>query len=372
MLFGRSKANLLNVCIILSALAITALSRRGGMVALSLATHEQFCVVQEPHAALLDFRRQAVISLHAPIDVTGSVLQVQINPTDMQHDLLTTLNMTKVGTFITQMAKSHALYWQCNVASNISYTFSTYEHKLEIDPALQDFIDNDVNFEITHADGSFKTHNLFCATYCRVHMPQHSWRVLYIHSIMGTGTNYFPMNTSQIPKLKALLTPYEMMHVEAFPSLLRATTSIFSFLFANEHRLTKITKIMLYRVIDNRKIYLSEHDLWVGLNYQLIHMMDFLPSTCRQNSGGFYMLVNFLRRHKKLFFQISAVHEFPAGPFANTCDSRYLIRDAMTPKVMFRNPGISHSAMTRMYILNRASAMIHHNNTFRVFFTDAD
>ena len=133
---------------------------------------------------------------------------------DMQHDLTTTMNMTKVGTFITQMKESHALYWQCNVASNISYTFSTYEHKLEIDPALQDFIDNDCNFEITHADGSFNTHNLFCATYCRVHMPQHSWRVLYIHSIMGTGTNYFPMITSQIPKLKALLTPYEIMHVE--------------------------------------------------------------------------------------------------------------------------------------------------------------
>ena len=148
---------------------------------------------------------------------------------DMQHDLTTTMNMTKVGTFITQMKESHALYWQCNVASNISYTFSTYEHKLEIDPALQDFIDNDCNFEITHADGSFNTHNLFCSTYCRVHMPQHSWRVLYIHSIMGTGTNYFPMNTSQIPKLKALLTPYEMMHVEAFPSLLRATGSIFHF-----------------------------------------------------------------------------------------------------------------------------------------------
>ena len=33
----------------------------------------------------------------------------------------------------------------------------------------------------------------------------------------------------------------------------------------------------LYRVIDNARITLSAQDFWTQLNYQLIHLIDFLP-----------------------------------------------------------------------------------------------
>ena len=47
-----------------------------------------------------------------------------------------------------------------------------------------------------HADGSFMDHLLFCHDYCAVHFKGHSPRVLLLHSILGVGTNIFPIKVA--------------------------------------------------------------------------------------------------------------------------------------------------------------------------------
>jgi hypothetical protein len=44
--------------------------------------------------------------------------------------------------------------------------------------------------------------------------------VALLHSILGTAKNTFAVDAGKIPKLKALLTEFEAIHVETFPSIL--------------------------------------------------------------------------------------------------------------------------------------------------------
>ena len=67
--------------------------------------------------------------------------------------------------------------------------------------------------------------------------------------------------------------------MEAFPSLLRL---LYDFplrkeLRLNRHRPDAIERIDFHRVIDNEPVSMSGDELWTQLNYQLIHLVDFLP-----------------------------------------------------------------------------------------------
>merc|ERR1712166_106132 len=98
-----------------------------------------------------------------------------------------------------------------------------------------------MGFNVEHADGSFLDHLCFCRDYSSVHFRAYSPQVLFLHSIMGVGTNCFPMDASKIPQLKAMLTDFEFTHIEAFPSILRLLyTPLLSFLTDNMTRLDKM------------------------------------------------------------------------------------------------------------------------------------
>jgi len=97
---------------------------------------------------------------------------------------------------------------------------------------------------------------------------------------MGVGTNFFPMNAEKIPKLKSLLTPFEFQHIESFPSILRLLVVqdlITDLMQYNPSQLDTLKSICFYRVIDNAEITMDAHNFWIHLNYQLIHLLDFLP-----------------------------------------------------------------------------------------------
>jgi hypothetical protein len=49
----------------------------------------------------------------------------------------------------------------------------------------------------------------------------YSPRVLLLHSIMGVGSNFFPLRDDQLPKLRSLVTDFEYRQIEAFPTILR-------------------------------------------------------------------------------------------------------------------------------------------------------
>jgi len=87
------------------------------------------------------------------------------------------------------------------------------------------------------------------------------------------------MPAQKIPALQALVDPMEWLHIEAFPSVLRL---LYSGELREEMRdrmdqLGGLKGIRMRRVIDNAPIELTAEQLWVQLNYQLIHLIDFLP-----------------------------------------------------------------------------------------------
>jgi len=102
------------------------------------------------------------------------------------------------------------------------------------------------------------------------------------------------MSADKIPALRELMTPFEWTHTEAFPSVLRLlyAGSLRSDLRKNAARANALKSISFHRVIDNAPITLSGEDLWIALNYQLIHLVDFLPVanwSVHQNDTSFIL-----------------------------------------------------------------------------------
>ena len=156
------------------------------------------------------------------------------------------------------------------------------------------FLLTECDFDVEHADGSFLDHLYFCFEYSVQHYPQQSPLVLFLHSILGTSTNTFAMPAGKIPALRQLMTPAEWKQVEAFPSVLRLLLvgPLRRELEDNAHRADKLASISFHRVIDNAPITMSGPDFWTGLNFQLIHMVDFLPVSnwaAHQNDSTFIL-----------------------------------------------------------------------------------
>ena len=126
------------------------------------------------------------------------------------------------------------------------------------------------------------------------HYPKHSALVMLLHSILGTGTNTFAMTADKIPVLRPLMMPWEWTQVEAFPSVLRLLYAgpLREELRKNAHRADAMASISFHRVIDNAAITLRGADFWIALNYQLIHLVDFLPAanwSIHQNDTSFIL-----------------------------------------------------------------------------------
>ena len=111
--------------------------------------------------------------------------------------------------------------------------------------------------------------------YSHAHFAAQSPRVLLLHSVLGVGTNYFPCDASKIPRLEALLTTDEFVHVSAFPSLLRLVVS--GALLPALASAETVSGLRFHRVIDNAPLELDGDALWTALNFQLVHLLDFLP-----------------------------------------------------------------------------------------------
>jgi hypothetical protein len=125
---------------------------------------------------------------------------------------------------------------------------------------------------------------------------------------------------SKLPKLRALLTEEEAAQIEAFPSLIRLfyDQELLAELTANLHRLDELEALHCHRVIDNAPVVLTAEQLWVQLNYHLMHFVDFMPSA---NWGArradplmlqFQELSTFLDRAGKRWAEVEV--DFPEGP----------------------------------------------------------
>ncbi len=226
-------------------------------------------------------QRKAAIVHAAARDYTGSVAVKPMTPFDLDRTIFSTLEGT-LPRLVMQARIAKEPTWKHTMAKSIDEQHRALldENPLpEVDPLLLRFLKEECDFDVEHADGSFLDHLYFCYEYSTHHYPEESPLVMLLHSILGTGTNTFAMEASKLSTLESLVSEFEWNHVCAFPSMLRLlySDSLRDELRANMHRLDKLDGIRFHRVIDNAPLEMSAKDFWIQLNFQLIHLVDFLP-----------------------------------------------------------------------------------------------
>ncbi len=234
---------------------------------------------ERPDPSLL---RKAAIATGRTVDHAGSVDIRPIVDFDLDRTIFTTLQGA-AARFVMKTRVGREAHWHADAGARVqaAYDAANAAQTLPVvDPDLLRFMVDACDFDVEHADGSFLDHLYFCFEYNVHHYPQRSPIVMLLHSILGTGTNTFAMGADKIPALRALMTDFEWRHVEAFPSVLRLLYDLplRRELRAHLHNAGALSSISFRRVIDNAPITMSGEDLWIQLNYQLIHLIDFLPA----------------------------------------------------------------------------------------------
>ena len=240
--------------------------------------------------------RKAAIARGAAQEHTGEVQIKPIPNFDLDRTIFKTLEGGAARYVMAALVGKEA-HWDAHVAQAVraEYAAARAAHALPaVSPALMQFLVSECDFDVEHADGSFLDHLYFCFEYSAQHYPQHSPLVMLLHSILGTGTNTFAMTADKIPALRKLMTAWEWTQTEAFPSVLRLLYAgpLRQELRDNAHRAGAMASIRFHRVIDNAPITLSGEDFWIALNYQLIHLVDFLPVanwSTHQNDTSFIL-----------------------------------------------------------------------------------
>lgn len=241
-------------------------------------------------------QRKAAIARGAALDHTGKVRVEPIPDFDLDRTIFKTLE-GKAARFVVTARVGKEARWDVDSARSVQaeYEAARARHPLpEVSAELMQFLVSECDFDVEHADGSFLDHLYFCFEYTVQHYPGQSPLVMLLHSILGTGTNTFAMRAEKIPALRKLLAASDWAQIEAFPSVLRLlyAGTLREELRKHLHRPDEIASISFHRVIDNAPITISGKDLWVALNYQLIHLVDFLPVanwSVHQNDTSFIL-----------------------------------------------------------------------------------
>ena len=240
------------------------------------------------------YQRKAAIAGGAAQDHRGRVQIRPIHDFDLNRTIFQTLE-GKAQRYIVWARVAKDVRWSDEAEQQVqaAYDAACQERPLpEVPRDVLDFLVEECDFDVEHADGSFLDHLYFCFEYAVHHYPDQSPLPALLHSILGAGTNTFPMGPEKIPALRALLSDSDWRQIEAFPSVLRLKYHgpMRRELWANIDQLHKLKSVRMHRVIDNESIEMSGEDFFVALNYQLIHLIDFLPTanwSVHQNDTSF-------------------------------------------------------------------------------------
>ena len=253
--------------------------------------------------ASLNIQRKAAIAWGKATDHAG---RVRIAP--MEHfDMGRTIFGNLEGALPRMVMKDKLAkepFWSDKAIYEIETAYAASEQTRPapaVDQRLIDFMVDECDFSMEHADGSFLQHLVFCHDYAAKHYPGHSANIALLHSILGTATNTFAMDVAKLPQLRALLTEVEALHIEIFPTLLRLfyDGALIPELGRNVNRLGKLKALHCYRVIDNEPQVIDAENLWINLNFHLMHFVDFVPPA---NWGA--------RRSDPLMMQFQELSEF--------------------------------------------------------------
>lgn len=217
--------------------------------------------------------------------VTDHAGRVRVEPKknfDINNTIFGTLE-GKLPRFVMARRMAKNVFFDKDIAEQIEDQYEKVRENVDlpkVDPKLVNFLIEECDFDAEHAEGSFLDHLYFGFEYSVQYYPAHSAIPMLLHSILGTGTNTFAMEASKIPLLKELITDFEWRQVEAFPSVLRLLYDgeLRQELLKNAHRPDKMNAIHFHRVIDNEPITMTGEDFWIQMNYQIMHVLDFLPA----------------------------------------------------------------------------------------------
>jgi hypothetical protein len=231
--------------------------------------------------ATLNLQRKAALVRGGAVDHAGRVQVQRMLDFDMGRTIFAGLGGIARKIMDEKLAKEAV--WDPAVAADIEAAYAQAESAQPapaIDERLIRFMVEECDFSMEHADGTFLEHLVFCHHYAARYYPAHSPNVALLHSILGTATNTFAMEAAKLPKLKALLTDFEATQVEAFPSILRLlyNNGLLEELEQNLHRLGELKALRCHRVIDNEPLTIDAANLWINLNYHLMHFVDFTPA----------------------------------------------------------------------------------------------
>jgi len=232
------------------------------------------------HIAFLDMKRKAIISKGKPVDQYADIVVTRKPDFNLNKTIFRSVsNWVKRQNLEATM--NTQLYWSDRAVRRIQQAFVNVPQPAAVSRELLAFMNDECQFAMEHTDGSFLDHLLFGYEYSAAHYKEGSPRVLLLHSIMGGATNLFPIKVDQIERLKSFLDANEFMHIQAFPSVMRLLYhgKLLPELLAAED-VMQLEEISFHRVMaPHIDLKMSAEDFFVQLNYQLMHLLDFLPAS---------------------------------------------------------------------------------------------
>ncbi|MEM1022199.1 MAG: hypothetical protein AAF627_07250 [Myxococcota bacterium] len=234
-----------------------------------------------PLDASLNLQRKAALAGGGAFDHAGQVRVEPMSSFDMSRTIFGGMK-GRLARMVMKDKLAKETFWSDGAIEEIeaAYAASQAEKPVpSLDQALVDFMMEECDFSMEHADGTFLQHLVFCHDYSAKYFSNYSPNVALLHSILGTATNTFAMEARKLPRLQELLTDFEWAHVQAFPSVLRLfyDGALLPELEANMSQLDRLKAIRFHRVIDDAPLQLSAKDLWVNFNFHLMHFVDFMP-----------------------------------------------------------------------------------------------
>ena len=259
----------------------------------------------------LDLRRFDTLVHAGPMDFRGLVQEVPNEELDWNTTIFYTVTDPDLTARLKVRFGQRALWPDSVIAAACRAAQELPGPQYTTPPALLDFMVQECEFKNEHADGSFMDHLHFCAEYTARYLPrpEASPNVLFFHSICGVNTNLFPLDFDKIPHLEDLLTPHEYLHVQAFPCMLRLLwVELLDVLWDKAAELEGKNKGLADQLqgvtvtaFHGTQLTLEGDELWMHLNYHLIHLLDFMPTQHYDQfaiQDGFTRL--FLRLHEFL------------------------------------------------------------------------
>jgi hypothetical protein len=227
----------------------------------------------------MDPRRQACVCFKKAQDHAQDVVVVG-NPHFDRHKTIFFSLTSPVEIAYMKYKIGNTIHWSDAAVHEIAELYSALPPRVPPNRKLLDFMETECDFRCEHADGSFMDHLTFVYEYIAVNYRGHSPVIGLLHSIMGVGTNIFPMEASKIPMLKAMLTPAEWIHTQMFPTVIRVINGgmlLDQLEPLSKEELAGLKGFTCNRLIDNEEVRMTGEEFWVQLNLQLVHTLDFLP-----------------------------------------------------------------------------------------------